>query len=897
MPATAKPAQRERTRLLNLIKEKFKTPQARRNLVSGKSKWFHASNAQLREILGEKPPTPSKQSANTKAINKAKGAIKRSGFAKTHVAERVAANLEGDKIKAKHRILRAINRELKSQELAKKGKLTPQEKRAIAIKAIKAEVALIKAGKAEAKGRRKNSGERSPSSSSGKNAQQHKEEVKPTKKPLPSPNEPIKLDQFIEFHKRLREGDMTADELKNTYERVKNSRELILAELSKMKKDELKKYVSNYIRSDNKKADLIKYAVDSIEASFAPGGISWQIGLPGAKEKAVDKEVASWTDEEIQKRASARKERIAKTAKAIENPETLEEFDTYTRYKKAESLSPEQLAKYEELQAIAGRTNRAIKQEVKATVQAANVPEGTAFKYAITKHTKTGKDLHVVSLSDRVDREVYNDLNSRAKKLGGYYSAFNKGGAIPGFQFPDKKSADDFMGLGVVDGKEKVAEKQEDRKSKSVERIRELADKLHEDAEERLNRDRLANTSRRARMAGHAENAARADIALAKTMSNVAEGIENNDVKFIDRLSNKAQFQQLESILSYARGDSFRARMKEDSRLRYDAIRDEPYGEHDIAHVEYPYPSIHKDILKGWALEGRDKPGLKLKSERMLKRWTVIANEDGNWQVKFKSESEINELRQFLDKLKSSRSKDTWDIESREGQIRDYDRLQKLDITTPVELKAALREYVKFRTGKDKADPIKEAERKLIGTNIDQFFPTPKKLVDRMIEDADIKPGMRVLEPSAGKGNIADEIKAKVGDKADLTVVEHHSTLVDILKLKGYEPRHEDFLEIKDEKFDRIVMNPPFAKGQDIDHVRHAYNLLAPGGKVVAIMSEGAFSRSDKHAEDFRSWLHSSAGDSEKLPEGSFKDSDRSTGVSTRLVVITKPGKNSQREN
>ena len=89
--------------------------------------------------------------------------------------------------------------------------------------------------------------------------------------------------------------------------------------------------------------------------------------------------------------------------------------------------------------------------------------------------------------------------------------------------------------------------------------------------------------------------------------------------------------------------------------------------------------------------------------------------------------------------------------------------------------------------------------------------------------------------------------------------------------------------------YDRIIMNPPFEKGQDIDHVRRAYDMLHPNGRIVAIMSEGPFYRSDSKAQEFRAWLDDKGGTSEKLPEGSFKDSDRSTGVNTRLVIIDKP--------
>jgi hypothetical protein len=126
------------------------------------------------------------------------------------------------------------------------------------------------------------------------------------------------------------------------------------------------------------------------------------------------------------------------------------------------------------------------------------------------------------------------------------------------------------------------------------------------------------------------------------------------------------------------------------------------------------------------------------------------------------------------------------------------------------------------------------------------------------------------------------------GDKSNITTIEPVSPLQNILKVKGYNVSEDrDFMEHKGE-YDRIIMNPPFENMQDVDHVKHAYKLLAKGGKLVAITSESPFFRGDKKATEFRDWLDNVGGESEKLPEGSFKTSDRSTGVNTRLVVITK---------
>jgi len=131
-------------------------------------------------------------------------------------------------------------------------------------------------------------------------------------------------------------------------------------------------------------------------------------------------------------------------------------------------------------------------------------------------------------------------------------------------------------------------------------------------------------------------------------------------------------------------------------------------------------------------------------------------------------------------------------------------------------------------------------------------------------------------------------IKEKAPD-ADLKTIEWQGELADILRLKGHEVIGSDFLEHQG-KYDRIVMNPPFEKFQDIDHVRHAYEHLNPGGRLVSIMSESPFFRTDKKAVEFREWLDSVGGTIEELPEKSFSQkSERATGVSSRVVIINKP--------
>lgn len=215
-------------------------------------------------------------------------------------------------------------------------------------------------------------------------------------------------------------------------------------------------------------------------------------------------------------------------------------------------------------------------------------------------------------------------------------------------------------------------------------------------------------------------------------------------------------------------------------------------------------------------------------------------------------------------------------------------RLHRAGIDGLEKLREAVRRFDALSAERTKVDPVKELERALVGNKnvgID-FFPTPKATAERMVEEADIEAGMRVLEPSAGNGNIAEAIRAA---GVDPDVIEVSTTLREILEARKFKLVGSDFMEVKEGGYDRIVMNPPFGGGADADHVQHAYSLLKPGGRLVAIMSEGTFIRSDKKAEGFRAWLDGK-GSSEKLSDGTFLDKTlpNTTGVSARIVTIEK---------
>lgn len=195
------------------------------------------------------------------------------------------------------------------------------------------------------------------------------------------------------------------------------------------------------------------------------------------------------------------------------------------------------------------------------------------------------------------------------------------------------------------------------------------------------------------------------------------------------------------------------------------------------------------------------------------------------------------------------------------------------------------------------------------------FYPTPddaaSKLLDGipLLRDKD-KPQLRILEPSAGTGNLARrcvrtiaELDGHSGGRARwaheyrfdnvVDCVELQPNLANALSNEGIFNRVwcGDFLTMKPEAtglYDFVVMNPPFDRERDIDHVNHALRFLKPDGQLVAIMSAGTEFRETRKSVAFRAMIEKLGGKYRDLPAGSF--ADVGTYVNTVMLRVRKDG-------
>ena len=189
-----------------------------------------------------------------------------------------------------------------------------------------------------------------------------------------------------------------------------------------------------------------------------------------------------------------------------------------------------------------------------------------------------------------------------------------------------------------------------------------------------------------------------------------------------------------------------------------------------------------------------------------------------------------------------------------------------------------------------------------------QQFSTPLPLAYAVLQAAQVRPGDVVLEPSAGTGMLAVLAECALGSRAAGALHLNELAAVRAGMLEGLFPeasvtRHNAEAIgdcIPHVRPSVVLMNPPFSttpgvdrrrRGADLLHVRAAFALLPPGGRLVAVTGHGCLPGGKAWAGAF--------GRLDPPPRTVFSVAvdgrayaRRGTGFATRLTVIDRdPGR------
>lgn len=177
------------------------------------------------------------------------------------------------------------------------------------------------------------------------------------------------------------------------------------------------------------------------------------------------------------------------------------------------------------------------------------------------------------------------------------------------------------------------------------------------------------------------------------------------------------------------------------------------------------------------------------------------------------------------------------------------------------------------------------------------FFPTPDMTITMMLQGIDniMIRTMKILESSAGKGNIVDYLVEMKRCKAeDIDCIEKVPELCSILKEKKYRVISNDFLTfVPDSFYDLIIMNPPFYNG--VKHLLKAIE-ISDGTEIRCLLN--AESINNPYTEERKLLLkiiQDLKGTVENMGRP-FKNSERKTDVEVVMVKIKVPEKKSSFE-
>lgn len=181
------------------------------------------------------------------------------------------------------------------------------------------------------------------------------------------------------------------------------------------------------------------------------------------------------------------------------------------------------------------------------------------------------------------------------------------------------------------------------------------------------------------------------------------------------------------------------------------------------------------------------------------------------------------------------------------------------------------------------------------------FYPTPQELADKLLSGVDFRFVQSVLEPSAGKGDLAMAVVNRiVRDRywhtpekdrvkvCDIDCIEIDPTLRQTLEGQGFRVVHDDFLTFETQKrYHLILMNPPFDQGAE--HLLKALELSERGGMVRCLLNAETLHNPYSEARKRLVRKLAAYGADIQYEANAFSHAERRTDVEIAIVSVDIP--------
>ena len=172
--------------------------------------------------------------------------------------------------------------------------------------------------------------------------------------------------------------------------------------------------------------------------------------------------------------------------------------------------------------------------------------------------------------------------------------------------------------------------------------------------------------------------------------------------------------------------------------------------------------------------------------------------------------------------------------------------------------------------------------------DIEQFYPTPKELIKELFEPVDMDYVYTMLEPSAGNGDLIENMKTNRYSHPAIYCIELNENRRNTLKGKGFTVLWDDFMTFDSMmRFSLIAMNPPFINGDM--HLLKAIELCEDGGQIVCILNaETIKNPCTMTRKKMANALEAQEKVTVRYKTGAFASAERKTDVEIALVYIKK---------